>query len=542
MGFVENLSTFSTRQKMKKALTTMNQKKLFLCHLLGTAALTLGSAASCLGQESQGVAQQSLNSSSMILLKVDSSQLAIPESIKQIGIEQKDKPIATLVETSQRNITSFRELTKGQTVCVSVDMPYTAAVFLRAAAPKSVLATDLEKIAKYLAPEIAVADRSTAELTKLDIGTDLALESASGAVALSAEQAAKWQAALEATKEFPVQCAMLLPDYVHKTFKEIKPELPEALGGGSADWLLDGAKWISIGVDTKKATAQIVIQSGSEESAKTFIKNLPKLLRSIVTKSVPDKESSLSLTVLLGMIKPERKGDRVVVSLTDDENNQTLLQFGAMVASSAMAPISANTTSNRLKQFALGFHNYQSAYQAFPTYLNMLKTKKKSGLSWRVHILPFIGFTELYQEFKFDEAWDSPHNIKLLPKMPAIYSPIADMNETVELKPYHTTYVAPVGSKTVFGQEEPMSFGNITDGTSNTIAFVELKREHAIPWTSPEEYPFDESNPTAKLRNYNGKTVIALFDGAVVNVKIDLPKETWLALLSRNGAEVVNLD
>ena len=519
----------------------MNYKKSFLCHLFA-ATITLGSAASCLGQESQDLAQQSLNSTSMLLLKVDSSQLAIPESIKQIAVEQKDKPIATLVDASQRNITALHELAKGQTVYLSVDMPYTTSILLHATAPKSVLATDLEKIAKYLAPEIAVADRSISELTKLEIGTDLGLDTSSDAAPMSTEQATKWQAALEATKEFPVQGAILLPDYVRKTFQEIKPELPEALGGGSAEWLLEGAKWISIGVDTRKATAQIVIQSGSEESAKTFAKNLPKLLRSVVNKSVPDKESSLALTVLIGMIKPERTGDRVVVSLTDDENNQSLLQFGAMIASSIMTPITANTTSTRLKQLALGFHNYVSAHEAFPTYMNMAETKAKSGLSWRVHILPFIGFQELYQEFKLDEAWDSPHNIKLLPKMPAIYSPVADMNETIKIQPHYTTYVAPIGSKTVFGQDEPMDFRNIIDGTSNTIAFVELKREHAIPWTSPVEYPFDESNPTAKLRNYNGKTVIALFDGFVTNVKLDLPKETWLALFTRNGGEVVSLD
>ena len=242
------------------------------------------------------------------------------------------------------------------------------------------------------------------------------------------------------------------------------------------------------------------------------------------------------------MIKPEQSGNRVVVSLTDDESNQSLLQFGAMAASSIMAPVNASTTSNRMKQFALGFHNYVSAYNAFPTYLNMSKTKAKSGLSWRVHILPFIGHNELYQEFKLDEAWDSPHNIKLLAKMPAIYLPTAEINPTGEIKPYHTTFVAPIGKKTVFGQNEPMQFRNITDGTSNTIAFVELQREHAIPWTSPEEYAFDESNPTAKLRDYNGRTVIAMFDGSVSNVKLDLAKETWLALFSRNGGEVVNLE
>jgi hypothetical protein len=519
----------------------MNLKKAFLYPLV-SVALTLVSVSNSQGQDKSNPIQQSLNASSMMLLKVDTDQLAIPEKIKQMQEEHKDKPIAAFIDESHRNIASIRELTKGQTVYLSVDMPYTSAVLLHATSAKAVLASDLEKIAKLFAPQIAIADRSTSELTKLEIGTDPVSASTQGLSAMPAEQASKWQAGLESTKEFPVQCVMQLPDYVIKTFREIQPELPEALGGGSAEWLLDGVRWISLGLDTKNATARIVVQSGSEEGARIFAKNLPKLIRSFVNKAVPDKESALALSVLIGLIKPELSGDRVVVSLTDDENNQSLLQFGAMVASSIMSPITANTTSNRMQQFALGFHNYESAYQAFPTYLNMTKTKAKSGLSWRVHILPFIGFQELYQEFKLDEAWDSPHNIKLLPKMPAIYLPTDDINQNTPLNPFHTTYVAPIGKKTVFGQSEPMQFRNITDGTSNTIAFVELKREHAIPWTSPEEYPFDEANPTAKLRDYNGKSVIAMFDGSVTNLKLDLPKETWLALFSRNGGEVVNLE
>lgn len=531
----------SGKTKNKGKITSMNLKITFICQLV-SVALTLVGVAMSQGQDPSDPIQQSLNASSMLLLKVQSDQLAIPEKIKQMQQEHKDKPIAALIDASERNLASIRELGKGQTLYLSVDMPFTAAVHLRATSPKAVQASDLEKIAKFFAPEIAIADRSTAELTKLDIGTDLVSASTKVLSAMPDEQASKWQAGLESTKEFPVQCVVQLPDYAIKTFREIQPELPEALGGGSADWLLEGVRWISLGLDTKNATARIVVQSGSEEGARILARNLPKLVRTVVNNTIPDKESALALSVLIGMIKPELSGDRVVVSLTDDENNQSLLQFGAMVASSIMAPITATTTSNRMKQFALGFHNYESAYQAFPTYLNMAKTKAKSGLSWRVHILPFIGFNELYQEFKLNEAWDSPHNIKLLPKMPAIYLPTADMNETVELKPYHTTYVAPIGKRTVFGQNEPMQFRNITDGTSNTIAFVELEREHAIAWTSPEEYPFDETNPTAKLRNYNGKTVIAMFDGSVTSLKLDLPKETWLALFSRNGGEVVNLE
>lgn len=505
---------------------------------------------SCTGytsaQEIRPLFSEALNPSSLLLLKVDSSQLEIPESIKELSVDQKDKPIATMVDASDRNFRAIRELMKGQTVYVSLDMPYLMTmllqtVSLRAVAPKTVAAGDLEKVLKYLSPDIDVTDRSTSELTRLDIETFFSSGATVASGVTSKAQAAKWEAAMEATQEFPVQCVLLLPEYVVKTFQEINPDLPEILGGGSAEWLLNGAQWISIGMNTKNATARIVVQSRSEESAKVFAKTIPKLLRSIVSNSVENKETSLALSVLLGLIKPEQSGDRVVLTLTDDEQNLSFVQFGASVASSMLAPISANNTANRLKQFALGFHNYESAYQALPTYLNMTKTKEKSGLSWRVHILPFIGFPDLYQEFKLDEAWDSPHNIKLLPKMPAIYRPVSDMNENVELAPYHTTYVAPIGSKTVFGQNEPIHFRDITDGTSNTIAFVELKPEHAIPWTSPEEYPYDETNPTAKLRDYNGKTVIALFDGAVLNLKLSLPNETWLALFTRNGGEVVEL-
>jgi len=33
-----------------------------------------------------------------------------------------------------------------------------------------------------------------------------------------------------------------------------------------------------------------------------------------------------------------------------------------------------------------------------------------------------------------------------------------------------------------------------------------------------------------------------MFDGSVTNLKLDLPKQTWRALFTRNGGEVVNLE
>ena len=41
--------------------------------------------------------------------------------------------------------------------------------------------------------------------------------------------------------------------------------------------------------------------------------------------------------------------------------------------------------------------------------------------SWRVLILPYLDRPDLYAEYRFDEPWDGPNNIKLLQTMPKTY-------------------------------------------------------------------------------------------------------------------------
>ena len=46
----------------------------------------------------------------------------------------------------------------------------------------------------------------------------------------------------------------------------------------------------------------------------------------------------------------------------------------------------------------------------------------KPLLSWRVALLPHLGQDALYKQFKLDEPWDSEHNRKLIPRMPAVFN------------------------------------------------------------------------------------------------------------------------
>ena len=52
--------------------------------------------------------------------------------------------------------------------------------------------------------------------------------------------------------------------------------------------------------------------------------------------------------------------------------------------------------------------------------------------SWRVLILPELGAKWLYDQYKLDEPWDSPHNTKLIAQMPKLYEPTVNLKGVEE--------------------------------------------------------------------------------------------------------------
>ncbi|HZW33054.1 MAG TPA: DUF1559 domain-containing protein, partial [Isosphaeraceae bacterium] len=134
---------------------------------------------------------------------------------------------------------------------------------------------------------------------------------------------------------------------------------------------------------------------------------------------------------------------------------------------------------NNLKQIGLALHNFHSANDHFPA--DIRSKDGKPLLSWRVRILPFLEQQALFNEFKLDQPWDSPHNKPLLDQMPAVFAvPITPA------EPGMTFYRGFSGKRAIFDQTVPkgIKITEITDGTSNTIAVVEAKE--AVPWTRPE--------------------------------------------------------
>jgi len=149
--------------------------------------------------------------------------------------------------------------------------------------------------------------------------------------------------------------------------------------------------------------------------------------------------------------------------------------------------------TNNLKQITLAMHSFNDAYKRIPApgfSKDLASRDTKPLLSWRVAILPFVEEGFLFKEFKLDEPWDGPNNIKLLNRMPKIYEPIGPQPK----KEGHTYLQYVTGPGTAF--PTPTSVAAIPrtflDGTSNTILIVEAAEP--VPWTKPEDFTIDVTN------------------------------------------------
>ena len=329
---------------------------------------------------------------------------------------------------------------------------------------------------------------------------------------------------------FPLQIAIVPPGYMVQTYEELMIDLPEELGGGPITRVTEGIKWAAIGFSPAKVEASITVQSESAAAAEAFAALLPDLSMNVA--KVFGGKRALNLQVvnaaLIPLIKTTVEKDRIQISLKAADNATLAATTLVNIAESLLSPMMKRDVSNKLKQIGLAIHNYESTFGSLPPARNARGEDGRSGLSWRVHILPFYGEIELYNKFKLDEPWDSENNKPLLSLMPDLFQTgtLSLSNPQSKVPAGYTTLVAPAGDGTIFGGNKVMTFSRVTDGLSNTAMVVEVNPELAVPWTAPQDYAFDPESPVAGLLDKEGLGFFMLLgDGSVTRIPATTPAD-----------------
>jgi len=251
--------------------------------------------------------------------------------------------------------------------------------------------------------------------------------------------------------------------------------------------------------------------------------------------------------------------------------------------------------TNNMKQLGLGLHNYVSSNDCMPMSSTM-GPGHGNGHGCFTALLPYIEQQAHYNNVNFNlENWHAANdtavrvkvNTYLCPANPSVANTNAADVRTHDDKPYPGKSVfAPLhyganwgGVREASGTEafkaypgshlgviltvvDPdakvptrnIKLTDVTDGLSNTVAFVEKLDSFgwAVGGWGGTEFdvnttPFYEGNDAELKRVFTGSrhpggVVAAYGDGSVRFLRADIDRKVWYALTTRAGREMVKLD
>ncbi len=370
----------------------------------------------------------------------------------------------------------------------------------------------------------------------------------------------------------PARVAMLVPKNLLKLIKN----LVDTAGGEFGDIPMEAFNSITTftskvlygvyGINPMKPEAQMIFKAKSASAAKDILRTMEGSLIyagtsfNLALGMIGDDRMREAFPLFVELYKayarsmfPEQRGDLLVWSCDLSPEG---LKKGVGPSMTVAAPIgialllpavqAAREAARRMqctnneKQIMLAMHNYHDARKELPP---IFTVDKDGNLlhSWRVLLLPYIEQGELYEQIRLDEPWDSEYNKQFHERCPSVYQCPSSRHDSGLCD-----YSVIMGEETAFFDEHAKSFGDITDGLSNTICIVE--RAEPINWMDPlNEITFEEAleginEEDGKVGSRHTRGInVGMFDGSVQFISNTIDENVWKALLTIAGGEAAEL-
>jgi hypothetical protein len=203
----------------------------------------------------------------------------------------------------------------------------------------------------------------------------------------------------------------------------------------------------------------------------------------------------------------------------------------------------------RLAAIGLALESYHQANDCYPP-AYLLDKDGKPAHSWRVLLLPYLEYEDLYQRYDFEEPWNGPHNRLLASEIPLEYcSPLITPEEYdspfEDTQNASTPYLAIVGPETAWPGAKPLKTEDIQHRGDTVIRLIEAANSN-VNWMEPRDITYKQasagitSGGKPRIKSYHaGHLPVLLLSSEVVMLPLNMSRDIFRAMLTVTGPDTL---
>lgn len=277
--------------------------------------------------------------------------------------------------------------------------------------------------------------------------------------------------------------------------------------------LFSDCESVQLGLSLKKKVIELQIASefSSNEIAEGFVDRVNSLSASVQealarSSADPSRMGAVKIcTDFLGSIEAKLRGKKCLIT---GKGEFSLSEFQPDM-NQFLGQLNVATSLSNQRQVGSAMRAFKAANGVLPTSVMVSKFGKK--YSWRIAVLPYVGEQALFDEYRFDEEWNSPHNLRITKRMPDIFRYPTDEPDSTSTSAF------------VIGNTEVKETG-VSDLHQYSDAIIAIESKSEVHWSNPKDLIVAELFSLWTDDDFESSVTITLADGSVhrINPKSDL--------------------